>query len=94
MLRRDSSCRRDLLWKLDHDLSGQALVDRCHALGFDGVSHWGRLWIFSTPERDQVVIVVASGRVQLRMDPIRAVAQRAAAAEVLAERLLGGRGHG
>lgn len=87
LLRRDPCCRRNLLWGLVHDHPVEAIVSRCRELGFAEVCHKERLWIFTTEERDQVV-VVWSGRVQLRVDLEREPGQRKAVAQALAERLL------
>ena len=88
MIARDSSCRKDLLWDLQHGLDGPAMVQRCQQLALSGSDHHGLLWTFITPDEHQVVIVVRTGRVQLRMSPVTPVEEREAAAQALAARLM------
>ena len=76
MIARDSSCRKDLLWDLQHGLDGPAMVRRCQQLALSGSDHHGLLWTFISPDEHQVVIVVRTGRVQLRMSPVTPVEER------------------
>jgi len=86
---RDSGCMRDLRWAVQHNHTPARVVARCVALGFEVVAYRDRIWTCTAPERDQLV-VVHTGRVQLRIDPLRPLADRRPAAQALARRVFEG----
>ncbi|MEM6295817.1 MAG: hypothetical protein AAGA54_31385 [Myxococcota bacterium] len=72
-LERDVGCRADLLWRCDLSTPGyaEAFATALNSVGFvtvPGASRMGLHVLEETSTRHRVVVVLRTGRVQLRLD--------------------------
>lgn len=91
-LARDIGCRADLLWRCDLLDAAQtaAWVELATAAEFSSVPGSSRLGVavFEDPQSGhRIVVVLRTGRVQIRLDAMTPKAKRVSQARVLFERL-------
>lgn len=88
-LSRDPGCLRDLLWRSDLDREPQAVIEALAGAGFEVAFRGAGLVRLRAADESEIVVVLRTGRVQLRLSYLVPPEARAEAARGLFAALLG-----